>query len=573
LLATVHTGEQRYEDAYEVLIRLSPLLGGEERVDLLVEIGRLAKSELDDPYRAIDAYEDANRQRPADRNVLEALLGLYRQTRQGPRAVEVLEELVRIEPDEKSRVRLNQTLGEVYRDEVKNEARAVQYFNAALDLDPTFVKAFESIETVLSSSQNWPALEQNYIGMLKRLPATDKHGIKEVIWRNLGDLYRYRLKNLDGATQAYTVLAKLQPQNADVLEVLADLLGKNPGAIDDAIAAHLRLVQMQADRPQRALHELVRLYLHKKASDRAFVTVGALKLIGDAQPKELELFEVYAKQAAASSVKRALTEKLWEALLVHPGARGPMAQLSAVLWRSAGSVLAKQQKDYGLDKKKVWEKRDLDAPVPLLFVSQLVAVRNVLATGGFELFEHVGGAEPLTPLCLESPTLAMGKASPLLGETNRRALWFVIARQLTSLRASFLLPRTLGAEGFQALVDAAIHMVEPRYPQRAESAAAEALLAKVGAPLVAAIRPYVLELLKSKTTVSVKPFLEAMEHTAIRAGYLLTGDLDLAAQLLKQPDVGVLPLAYGQKLKELVQFAVSEEHFELRARLGMAIGT
>ena len=45
----------------------------------------------------------------------------------------------------------------------------------------------------------------------------------------------------------------------------------------------------------------------------------------------------------------------------------------------------------------------------------------------------------------------------------------------------------------------------------------------------------------------------------------------MAAQLLKTPDPGGLPLAYGAKLKELAMFAVSEEHFELRARLGSAI--
>jgi tetratricopeptide (TPR) repeat protein len=576
LLANVYVAESRFEDAYEVLIRLVPLVFADERTNLLIEIGRLAKGELDDPYRAIDAYEDANRQRPGDKEILEAMLALYRQTRQGPRAVEVLEELVRIEQDEKARVRLNQTLGEVYRDEIRNEQRAVQYFNAALDLDPTFVKAFESIESLLSTSGNWQGLEENYIAMLKRIPDT-RAGIKEVLWKNLGDLYRFRLRNLEGATQAYRVIVKMQPNNVEAVEVLAGLLARDPRQIDDAAAAYQRLIQLNPDKIGPALHELLRLALARKALDRVFVYAQCLKVLNDAQPSELELLALYQKQVPPQA-KRSMTDKLWEAFLVHPQARGALAVLSGTLWRSAGSVLALQPKDFGLDKKRGsdWERVDLDAPVQPYFVNQLKHVRGVLATGGFELYQKANSADPLTPLCLEQPTLALGKASPLLGDTQGRRLWFTIGKQLTSLRPAYMLPRTLGAQRFTTLIEVAVRFVDPRYPARGDPADMdrfEKALARLGQPLQNALRPAVIELLKAKQQVNVKPFLEGMEHTAIRAGYLLTGDLELCLALLKQPDPGAIPLAWGAKVKELLLFAVSEEHFELRQRLGTAIGS
>ncbi len=582
LLATVYEGESRFEDAYEAMIRLVPQISGEERVQLLVEIGRLAKSELDDPYRGIDAYEDANRQRPGDRDILQALLQLYRQTRQGPRAVEILEELVRVEQDEKARVRLNQTLGEVWRDELKNDSRAVQYFNAALDLDPTFVKAFESIEQLLSSASNWAGLEENYIAMLKRLPQSDTKGIKGVLWKNIGDLYRYKLKNLEGATQAYKVLAKMSPDDVDVLDVLADLLSKNPAAVDDAILAWQRLVQLQGfsgtpgpgDKSTRPLHELVRLYLGKKLADRAYLATSVLKAVNDLAPQEQQLFAAYQKQAPPQA-KRAMTDKLWDMLLAHPSARGPLAQLSTILWRTAGSALARTPKDYGFDKKKIWERKDLDAPVPMYFVTQLKYVRGVLNVGAFELWEKQDGAESLAPLSLETPTLAIGKANPILRETNARGLWFQIGRQVTSLRPAFMLPRTLGAQRFNVLIDVVIKLVEPRYPVKGDPkdvADVEKALLKIAAPLANAVKPVVAELLKSRQQVSTKLFLEGMEHTALRTGYLLTGDLDLALAVAKQPDAGAIPLPFQQKTRELLLFAASEEHFELRQRLGTAIG-
>ena len=235
----------------------------------------------------------------------------------------------------------------------------------------------------------------------------------------------------------------------------------------------------------------------------------------------------------------------------------------------------RQPKDFGFDKKKLWEKKELDAPVPMYFVTQLKYVRGVLNVGAFELWEKQDGGEALGPLALETATLAIGKGNPMLRDTNARALWFQIGRQVSALRPAFILPRTLGAQRFDALVEVAIKLVEPRYPIKAdprEVAEVEKAIARIAQPLANAIRPIVGELLKARQQVNTRAFLEGMEHTALRTGFLLTGDIDLALAMAKQPDSAAIPLPFASRLKELLTFAVSEEHFELRQRLGMAIG-
>lgn len=576
LLALIYMSDRRSEDAYEVYVRLVPLLFGDDRVQVLIETGRMAAADLEDPYRAIDAYEDANRQRPNDKLILESLFQLYRQTRQAGRAVDMLEELVRLEQDEKARVRLNHTLGEVYRDELKNDQRALAYFNAALDLDPNYVKSFEAIEAMLTASGSWEALAENYIAMLKRIPET-RAGIKGVLWKNLGDLYRFRLRNLEGATQAYRVIVRMSPDNADATEVLAELLSKNAATLDEAFAGFQRVAQLVPDKLPKVLHDLLRISLARQATDRVYIYASILKVLGQATPQELELLSLYQKQVPPQA-KRKMSDKLWEALLVHPQARGHVALLSATLWRSAGAAVALQPRDFGIDKRRGsdWEQVDLEAPVQSYFVNQLKHVRGVLDTGPFDLFQKANSTDPLTPLCLAQPTLALGKASPLLADTQARRLWFSIARQLTSLRPAYMLPRTMGAVRFGTLVDVAAKVVDPRYPVRgdpAEVARFEKALALGGPTLQGALRPAVAELLKARQAINVNPFLEGMEHTSIRAGYLLTGDLELCLELLKQPDPGAVRLAHTVKVKELLLFAVSDEHFELRQRLGLAIGS
>jgi tetratricopeptide (TPR) repeat protein len=574
LLADVNLGQSRHEDAYDALMRLVPLTPTDDRVRLLVEIGKLSRDELDDAYRAIDAYEDANRQKPQDSDILLALLDLYRTTKQGGRAVEVLEELVRIEPDEKERVRLNHSLGEVYRDEMKNDARAVQYFNAALDLDPTYIRAFQAAEELLSRKKNWQALADNYIKMLGRIGTTNE-GIKRELWKNLAGVYRYRLKNAEGAAQAYTVLHKMEPDNVENLEALADLLARVPGKVDEAIVAYQKLVPLTSERPQRAFHALVRLYHNRRMPDRAFVTCASLKVIGDLLEDEAKLYAHYLK-AQPAEPKAALTPKLWDAALVHPQARGPIADISQLLWRAAAPLLSQPVKNFGLDKKKLWKREDLDAPVPTFFVTQLKKVRNVLSLGQFNLYLRRASADPLSLLPIDQPTLMVGEANEVFREMPDRQLRFLCARQVAYFRPPFILPRVIGAQGFQAVIEAAIRLVEPRYPARSNPQLVqqyEKQLAKVGPGLVGHLRKPVSELLKSKAAVNVRPFLEGMEHTCVRAAYVLTGHLEMAAMILKQPDPGPLPLPYGVKLQALLMFAVSDANFELRQRLGMSTPT
>ena len=61
----------------------------------------------------------------------------------------------------------------------------------------------------------------------------------------------------------------------------------------------------------------------------------------------------------------------------------------------------------------------------------------------------------------------------------------------------------------------------------------------------------------------------AVERAASRAGYLLAGDLDAAASVLKGEPRSVLDA--DAKIADLCAFAVSEDHHELRNALGVAI--
>lgn len=70
----------------------------------------------------------------------------------------------------------------------------------------------------------------------------------------------------------------------------------------------------------------------------------------------------------------------------------------------------------------------------------------------------------------------------------------------------------------------------------------------------------------------VKRWLQAVELTSCRSGFLVCNDLETAAKMVTQLGAqGPVNLPPKEKVKELVLFSVSEEYFRLREHLGIRI--
>jgi golgin subfamily B member 1 len=573
MLSEVYESAQDFEEAYEILLRRVPLEKAENRIQLLIQIGRLSKGELEDPYRAIDAYEDANRQTPGNREVLDALLPLYRQTKQASRAVEVIEEIVRIEVDEQARVRFNFSLGEIYRDELKNPGRAIQFFNAGLDLDPTFIKAFEAIEAMLSQSKDWKGLEENYVAMIRRIPE-QKGVFKNVLWKNLGNLYRFKLKDLNSAIQAFTVLYKSDPRNPETLEILGGLLSRNSASRDEAIKYYQKLVQLDEKSRIDVLHTLLSLYLDRKKADRAFLVTAALNLTGNLQPEEQKLYEHYKSQAPRKA-KRAMTPELWDSHLCHPGARGPVAEVATCIYRVARGTLTQTPKHFGLEKKREWAKLNFETPVPDFFLSQVKYVREVLGITGFDVFVKKGSPLPVQPLNIPAPALGVGQQNEVFREMRPADLWFIAGLQIAYLKPAFFLAKVLGAPRMQACMEAAITMFEPGFPVRSEPqivAEYQKVLRRFAPELSQGIQPLLKKLRGRSPDTTLQYFFHGVEYTANRTGLLLCGEISAAGKMLRIERPGVMRIDFAKKMNDLLEFSVSNAHCELREKLQIAVG-
>jgi len=75
----------------------------------------------------------------------------------------------------------------------------------------------------------------------------------------------------------------------------------------------------------------------------------------------------------------------------------------------------------------------------------------------------------------------------------------------------------------------------------------------------------------SHNELNISRWWNGLDLTSDRVGFLLAGDLELAAEMISA-DPGGSELSPKDRIQHLVQFACSEDYLTLRKRLGLSIG-
>ena len=569
----LHEEREEWDEALEYRQRLLEALEGDARYEMLLAIGRLAREKLEDPYQAVDAYLGAHKLKPEAVAALESLLVLYRETRQSARAVEVLEKLLdreEIQQDKAKARRYHFNLGELLRDDLKDADGALAHFDAALDVDYTFAKAFVAIEEILGRARRFPELEQAYVRMVQRIPKTPQtHAARMGLWKTLGELYRKVLKNLDGAIAAYQVVCKGDKDDTDAVEILAELLAQKPGAEKQAAEAFHQALKVTSE-PTRVARALLRLYSAEKNYDKAYgVAAVIVHLLGDAEPDEQRLYD-RLKPYATDQAQRTLTDRLWEQHLYHEKLKGPVADILAILYEQAGSQLAADPKELGLNPR-----RDLVDPASsmLYFANMYRYVGRVLGMEGVPLYKQAQQGEGLA-LAFTSPVSLIANED-MLGRSKKRQLWFTIAKALAFTRPELALGRTHSLEDLDLLIQAAASLVNPGFPVSLDPREVQKVQKKLQRGLspeaVSALTRVVRGWRPDKALADLRAYAEGVEHTANRAGILLAGDVEVARACLMEDRGGAAKLPLRSKVRELVMFCLSEAYFQLRQELGIAL--
>jgi hypothetical protein len=169
------------------------------------------------------------------------------------------------------------------------------------------------------------------------------------------------------------------------------------------------------------------------------------------------------------------------------------------------------------------------------------------------------------------------RASLLQGRPEKE-IAFVAARWLTFMRPDHFLKLALPTNTeLKAAFLSAITMVKRDFPLPGDMRAA---VGQYLPEMQKRIQPHHLEQLgmvvnrfiQAAPEVNLSKWSNAVDATAHRVGFIISGDLEVAARMVSVEPVVVGGPQVKDKVKELVVYSISEDYFKVRSHLGTTIG-
>lgn len=553
---------------------LDTIFEGEERFELLMEIGDIWAGKVKDPRKALEAYEEARDLKPQDHVMLHKMLQNYQMAEEWQKMVDILDAIMDLEERPQLRAKLFNTQAQIYRDKLEDLDRAVELFNEALDADHEFLEAFERINKVLTAQRNWKQLERSYRKMLHRIAGKGKNDLEHKLWHQLGLIYRDRTGQMTEAIEAFRMSASLVAEAPVQRQILAELYEATE-MWNDAIKEQRRILRFDplAIDPYLALY---RLQLHKQAYDDAWCVAAAISFMGKTDEETERFFQDYRPQGMLPVTGR-LGNEHWLKALVHEDENLHISKIFEMIAPAALQAKLALLKSQGKLQKPDDRFRQDPATSTITFAKTFGWAAQVLGIAPPALFvrNDVPGYLQAVP---NNPPSSVAGQTVLSGFTPQE-LTFICGKHLSLYRPEHYLQVLFSTrDELTIMLFAGVMIAAPQQPmppgQEASIRQAAQQLGQFMQPAqIEGLRAVVKQFLAAGAKANVKRWNQAVEYTACRAGLLLCGDLEIAKKIIAQEAQIPGGLTPQEKLKDLLLFVVSVEYCALRKALGVAIQT
>jgi golgin subfamily B member 1 len=551
-----------------------------DRFQLQMSIGDIYRERFGDTASAMDAYQDALHYGAFSKAPLLQLLQIFSEQGNFEEATTVLDKLLELEEEDDKVARWAWTAAVMCRDELHDETRTIQYLNKVLDHDIQNLEAFRSIDETLTAQRAWKPLEQNYRKMLSRVQKAgesveNRGALLYMIYKNLGEIYRSRLQNIEYAVSAFELAAQERPQDGRIREILAELYEADENSLDKAVHQLRVLMKLQPDEMEN-YQRLYNLYTKLGDTDCAWRTAGLLKVLGRASEDVSEVYEDGLTPGLIDT-RGTMNEKLFFEAVVSPGQDRLLGELFFVLFQVAGSIIVyRTGKDFNLKKKD-----QLDLDEKRLVCSAFKAVSGIFSIPVPEVYINPQGAG-IELLPTSPPILQIG--SDLLQGKTEKELCFLIASRLVYLHRHHIMAGYFSRQELESFFIAIQGVCDPSFSPEAvlgDGVAPEVLkgLADLQDSIEKSATPKQLEQLRQAFTnyagqsrpQSVENWLREVELSANHAAILASDDIALAGRILKEVSPAETQLTVAERLKDLVLFATSNRYSNLRETLGLLV--
>ncbi|MCA9688937.1 MAG: tetratricopeptide repeat protein, partial [Myxococcales bacterium] len=158
-LKRLHHSEGRWRDLIGVLEREAEQTRDPDlRAMAHYRVSRIYSERLGARDKAILALERSVAENPRYRLVLEELISLYEAAGRHEAQVQTYERLIELIEQPRERISLLYHVGELYEEELKDEESAIEFYEAALEIEPTYRPALKSLAKLYRRRQSWDEL-------------------------------------------------------------------------------------------------------------------------------------------------------------------------------------------------------------------------------------------------------------------------------------------------------------------------------------------------------------------------------------------------------------------------------
>ncbi|WP_437573018.1 tetratricopeptide repeat protein [Sorangium sp. So ce887] len=582
-LVELHLAERdfaRLRTAEERL--LTRVEGDADRFALLVRFAEHWEIVAGDPERAQQLLERARELGPDDAAVLRSLGRLYQAAGDLAASLDARRCLAELTPDPRQRA---VALLELARAVMQGEARAtltevtreqdgIDLLERALDADPTFLDPLALIAILLSARQEWGELELAYRRMLDRAQRIPGLRVRsDVTWelcRRLGMLFRDHLEDPSSALEAFEGAVAERPDDVPG-RLSAASLARSAGRIERA-AVHLQAAAVLDPGNVQVFHDLFDTFQKLRRVDQAWAAASVAVYLGAAEERERFIFEEH-RPAGLVQPARGLGPGSWDLLRAADRDRALeeiLASVADAAIRARFAQRAREKKAPHVDPAARADAERNAAGVVRLFSW----ASRCLGIAAPAVYLRKDAPIAVAAVTVEEPSVLVG-GEALRGRTAAELAFLVGSHVAYHVGPHRLLLHFPSLEELGVCLAAAVKVARPSEPVPAElEGAVLALMPLLDERLTErerdALEAAVFELYEIRAPLDLAHWAGSVERCAARVGYLLTGELSVAASSLSRGDApGVLTAE--EKIGDLLSFTVSDAYHALREELGVAI--
>ncbi|MFW6058326.1 MAG: hypothetical protein ACOC9W_05675, partial [Persicimonas sp.] len=248
-LERIFEAYDRFEDLIDILRKKAEATyDPDDIVNIKVRIAQIYDERLEDPQRAIDAYNEVLSVDQAHEHTLEALEQLYLGDAQWHELLEIYERRLKQTHEPEAQVEIYGRMAAVYEGQFEDPESAVDCYNNILMVQHDHRGAIENLERLYRELERWFDLVEVLQRHVEVVEETDR---KVDILNELGRTRRDKLDDIHAAVEAFVKSIELDAHQAEPLLELAGLQ-EQVDNYQAAVDAYMSLVDLLDDAEERA---------------------------------------------------------------------------------------------------------------------------------------------------------------------------------------------------------------------------------------------------------------------------------------------------------------------------------